>query len=196
MRRYIVDLGNNMKKLFILSDENAKRLKEISTKENKSMSKIVNLLIENYFKDTEVEKSISQSIEKLNFSEDEKSKNHKIIKIKIAEKEYDILKKFALKENLNNVARYIKYLISLKIYADNSLSNLELKELDKARNEFNMLGKNLNQILKILHSRTSTNEKQNSSIKNLNELLEDINSKQNILYSKINSFIQTNKKRF
>ncbi|MCR2120790.1 hypothetical protein, partial [Campylobacter upsaliensis] len=106
------------------------------------------------------------------------------------------LKKFALKENLNNVARYIKYLISLKIYADNSLSNLELKELDKARNEFNMLGKNLNQILKILHSRTSTNEKQNSSIKNLNELLEDINSKQNILYSKINSFIQTNKKRF
>ncbi|WP_218014355.1 hypothetical protein, partial [Campylobacter helveticus] len=59
-----------------------------------------------------------------------------------------------------------------------------------------MLGKNLNQILKILHSRTSTNEKQNSSIKNLNELLEDINSKQNILYSKINSFIQTNKKRF
>ena len=77
-----------MKKLFILSDENAKRLKEISTKENKSMSKIVNLLIENYFKDTEVEKSISQSIEKLNFSEDEKSKNHKIIKIKIAEKEF------------------------------------------------------------------------------------------------------------
>ncbi|ARE81465.1 hypothetical protein [Campylobacter helveticus] len=185
-----------MKKLFILSDENAKRLKEISTKENKSMSKIVNLLIENYFKDAEVEKSISQSIEKLNFSEDEKSKNHKIIKIKIAEKEYDILKKFALKESLNNVTRYIKYLISLKIYADNSLSNLELKELDKARSEFNMLGKNLNQILKILHSRTSTNEKQNSSIKNLNELLEDINSKQNILYSKINSFIQTNKKRF
>lgn len=185
-----------VKKLFVLSEENAKRLKEISTKENKSMSKIINLLIENYSKSDEVEKSISKGIDKLNFAEDEKGENYKTIKVKIAQKEYDILKRFALKESLNNVARYVKYLISLKIYADNSLPNSEVKELDKARNELNLVGKNLNQVLKILHSRSSTNEEQNTSFKNLNELLEDINSKQNILYSKINAFMQTNKKRF
>lgn len=185
-----------MKKLFILSDENAKILKEISIKENKSMSKIINLLIENYCKNNEVKESVSENIKKLNFSEDEKSKNHKTIKIKIAEKEYDILKKFALKESLNSVNRYIKYIISLKIYSDNTFSNSELKEIDRVRSEFNMLGNNLNQILKILHSRTSLNKEQHLSIQNLNELLEDINSKQNILYSKINSFMQINKRRF
>jgi len=179
--------------LFSITTKNSVKLKEFAKSKNITMSKVINLLIDSYCSfDKKLDDEFMKSIEKINISSCENSnEKFKTLQIKLSQKEYEALKKFAENECLSSVARYVKYLISLKIYKDNSPANSELNELNKAKNELVAVGRNLNQLVKNLYQ---TNQELN--IERLNNLLSQIESKQNALSFKISHFVNINKKKF
>ena len=173
---------------FFITDENKKFLKELSQKTKTNMSQIINSMINEASKKENFQnKNIDENVVE-NISESK----IKIIKVRINEKEYLELKKLALNEFLN-VGRYIKFLISQKIYNDNNPTNSQINELDQMRKDLLKIGVNINSIAKKINS---DNYVSNDLMNLLSQSLKDIQKENNTIQLKINSFSSINKDRF
>ena len=116
----------------------------------------------------------------------------KIVKVRINENEYLKLKKLALSEFLN-VSRYIKFLISQKIYTDTNPANSQINEINQIRKDLLKIGVNINSIAKKINT---DNYASNDLLNLLSETLKDIQKQDNTIKLKINSFASINKDRF
>lgn len=180
--------------LFSITNKNSVKLKEFAKSKNMTMSKIINILIDSYCNnDEKLDQKLENYINKISISDNSNSSetNPKNIQIKVSQNEYNVLKELAEKECLNSVARFVKYLISLKIYKENTPSNSEIIELNKAKNELKALGRNLNQLVKNINRNN-----QDINVEKLNSLLNQIDQKQDNLNYKINRFVNINRKKY
>lgn len=170
---------------FFITDENKKILKELSQKTKLSMSQILNSLISKISNTENIENKsiISQS------GVDNKIK---IVKVRMNQSEYLALKKIASNEFLN-VNRYIKFLISQKIYNDNNPTNSQINEIDSLRKDLLKIGVNINNIAKKINRDDYVSK---DLLNLLTQSLQDIQKENNTIKLKINSFTSINKDRF
>ena len=173
---------------FFITDENKKFLKELSQETKTNMSQIINSMI-------------NEASKKENFQNKNNDNNHientpeskiKIVKVRINENEYLKLKKLAVSEFLN-VSRYIKFLISQKIYTDTNPANSQINEINQIRKDLLKIGVNINSIAKKINT---DNYASNDLLNLLSETLKDIQKQDNTIKLKINSFASINKDRF
>lgn len=180
------------KQLFVINETNDELLRKYSKQEKKSMSKIINDLIYYNLKNNfENEANEIEKLENLEDSNDEKNKN---ILIKLSKKEYDTLKKYAKLEYISSVSRYIKFIISLKNYTQNSLYNVQIKELNETNTEIKKIGNLLNQIAKKLNQSSLNLDK--IELENINENTKIILKNQAKMNDILLDFIKINKERF
>lgn len=170
---------------FFITDENKKILKELSQKTKLNMSQILNSLISKISNTENIENKsiISQS------GVDNKIK---IVKVRMNQSEYLALKKIASNEFLN-VNRYIKFLISQKIYNDNNPTNSQINEIDSLRKDLLKIGVNINNIAKKINRDDYVSK---DLLNLLTQSLQDIQKENNTIKLKINSFTSINKDRF
>ena len=173
---------------FFITDENKKFLKELSQETKTNMSKIINSMINEASK-KENFKNKNSDYNELENTPDSKIK---IIKVRINENEYLKLKKLAVSEFLN-VSRYIKFLISQKIYTDTNPANSQINEINQIRKDLLKIGVNINSIAKKINT---DNYASNDLLNLLSETLKDIQKQDNTIKLKINSFASINKDRF
>lgn len=170
---------------FFITDENKKILKELSQKTKLNMSQIINSLISKI--------SNTENIENQNIiSQSGVDNKIKIVKVRMNQSEYLALKKIASNEFLN-VNRYIKFLISQKIYNDNNPTNSQINEIDSLRKDLLKIGVNINNIAKKINRDDYVSK---DLLILLTQSLQDIQKENNTIKLKINSFISINKDRF
>ncbi len=170
---------------FFITDENKKILKELSQKTKLNMSQILNSLISKI--------SNTENIENKNIiSQSGVDNKIKIVKVRMNQSEYLALKKIASNEFLN-VNRYIKFLISQKIYNDNNPTNSQINELDSLRKDLLKIGVNINNIAKKINRDDYVSK---DLLNLLTQSLQDIQKENNTIKLKINSFTSINKDRF
>ena len=163
------------------------KLQEYSKKNNVSMSKYIEkLLYKSEIFSNEIEKEIPKINEVLD------NEKEKVVHVRFKESEINILKQYAKRQNIESISKYIRFVLSEKIYENNSLPNSDLLEIDKVRKELNAIGKNLNFAVKQLLIDSS----ETSIIKFIKEVASEINQKQNNIANKLNTFMKINKKRF
>lgn len=170
---------------FLITDENKKILKELSQKTKLNMSQILNSLISKI--------SNTENIENKNIISQSGIDNKiKIVKVRMNQSEYLALKKIASNEFLN-VNRYIKFLISQKIYNDNNPTNSQINEIDSLRKDLLKIGVNINNIAKKINGDDYVSK---DLLNLLTQSLQDIQKENNTIKLKINSFTSINKDRF
>lgn len=170
---------------FFITDENKKILKELSQKTKLNMSQIINSLISKI--------SNTENIENKNIiSQSGVDNKIKIVKVRMNQSEYLALKKIASNEFLN-VNRYIKFLISQKIYNDNNPTNSQINEIDSLRKDLLKIGVNINNIAKKINGDDYVSK---DLLNLLTQSLQDIQKENNTIKLKINSFTSINKDRF
>lgn len=170
---------------FFITDENKKILKELSQKTKLNMSQILNSLISKI--------SNTENIENKNIiSQSGVDNKIKIVKVRMNQSEYLALKKIASNEFLN-VNRYIKFLISQKIYNDNNPTNSQINEIDSLRKDLLKIGVNINNIAKKINRDDYVSK---DLLNLLTQSLQDIQKENNTIKLKINSFTSINKDRF
>ena len=173
---------------FFITDENKKFLKELSQETKTNISQIINSMINESSK-KENFKNKNSDYNELENTPDSKIK---IVKVRINENEYLKLKKLAVSEFLN-VSRYIKFLISQKIYTDTNPANSQINEINQIRKDLLKIGVNINSIAKKINT---DNYASNDLLNLLSETLKDIQKQDNTIKLKINSFASINKDRF
>lgn len=173
---------------FFITDENKKFLKELSQKTKTNMSQIINSMINEASKKENFKNKNSDYNELENTSDGK----IKIVKVRINENEYLKLKKLAISEFLN-VSRYIKFLISQKIYTDTNPANSQINEINQIRKDLLKIGVNINSIAKKINT---DNYASNDLLNLLSETLKDIQKQDNTIKLKINIFASINKDRF
>lgn len=124
-----------------LTEDNYKILKRFSEKNKVPMNRIINILISSM--DTEFE---FMQTDILNEIETE-------IRFKITESEKEFLQAQALKSGANSLSAEIKYRLLNTIYKNKYFTNNEMKDFVKSRYEINMVGLNLNQLLKQIYTK-------------------------------------------
>ncbi len=158
---------------FFITDENKKFLKELSQATKTNMSQIINSMINKASK-KENFKNKNSDYNELENTLDSKIK---IIKVRINENEYLKLKKLAVSEFLN-VSRYIKFLISQKIYTTTNLANSQINEINQIRKDLLKIGININFIAKKINT---DNYASNDLLNLLSEILKYIKKQDNTI---------------
>lgn len=158
---------------FFITDENKKFLKELSQATKTNMSQIINSMINEASK-KENFKNKNSDYNELENTLDSKIK---IIKVRINENEYLKLKKLAVSEFLN-VSRYIKFLISQKIYTTTNLANSQINEINQIRKDLLKIGININFIAKKINT---DNYASNDLLNLLSEILKYIKKQDNTI---------------
>lgn len=124
-----------------LDDKNVEMLEKMSSNSKVPITRIINILISSM--DTEFE---FMQTDILNEIETE-------IRFKITESEKEFLQAQALKSGANSLSAEIKYRLLNTIYKNKYFTNNEMKEFIKSRYEINMIGRNLNQLLKQIYTK-------------------------------------------
>ena len=125
---------------FLLTTENKKVLEKMSEERKLSKAEILNAMIAN-----QANNGLKKTINENNIDD----KNTKIYEIRshFSKDEYEVLKSLAQKEFLS-VKRYVKFLVSQKIYDKDTPSNSEVLELQEIKNQLIRLGVNMNSVAK------------------------------------------------
>lgn len=124
-----------------LDDKNVEMLEKMSSNSKVPITRIINILISSM--DTEFE---FMQTDILNEIETE-------IRFKITESEKEFLQSQALKSGANSLSAEIKYRLLNTIYKNKFFTNNEMKDFVKSRYEINMIGINLNQLLKQIYTK-------------------------------------------
>lgn len=178
---------NSEKKLFsfLVTAENKENLEKLSNQYKLSKAQMLNAIIADFIKNTDKKpKEIDSKIDM----------NSKRIEVKsyFTNDEYQALKLLAQKEFLS-VKRYIKFLISQKIYDKDTPPNSEIFKLQEIVNQLIKLGINMNSVAKKLNS----NNNINIDIKDLLEsTLKNIVEDRKNFQHKISIFKKINNSRF
>lgn len=170
---------------FVLTPENKIELQKLAKEYHISMGKIINSLIVD-FKNKSHKKPIQ--------NDEIFDKNTKKIEIKsyFTADEYQALKALAQKEFLS-VKRYIKFLISQKIYDKDIPANSEILELQEIKNQLIRLGVNMNSVAKKLNADGSINR---DTVNLLENTLQNIIQDRENFKHKISAFKKINEARF
>jgi len=126
-------------KLFI-DEKNEKKLNEIKQKTNIPITRIINILISELEEEKELITDIVDDYETE-------------VRFKITAYEKEFLKKQALKNGTETITTEIKYRLLNSMYKNAIFTPKEKQELSKARYELNMIGLNLNQLLKQIYTK-------------------------------------------
>lgn len=149
-----------------LSENNHNILCDLKKQTSLSINKIINFLISKQDDTKYLDDFIS------NGADDKKE-----IRIKINSKEYEFLKKQAELDGLNHINSEVKYRLLNTIYRNKYFTNIELSNFMKTRTEVNAVGRNLNQLLRLLQTKSSLNindEVFSNMIKDLDDKIKNI----------------------
>lgn len=124
-----------------LDDKNVEMLEKMSSNSKVPITRIINILISSM--DTEFEFMQSDIINEIETE----------IRFKITESEKEFLQSQALKSGANSLSAEIKYRLLNTIYKNKFFTNNEMKDFVKSRYEINMIGINLNQLLKQIYTK-------------------------------------------
>lgn len=124
-----------------LDDKNVEILEKIKDNSKVPITRIINILIS----------SMDMDIDFINntFSNEKET----VLKVKITESEKEFLQAQALKSGANSLSAEIKYRLLNTIYKNKYFTNNEMKDFVKSRYEINMVGLNLNQLLKQIYTK-------------------------------------------
>ncbi len=156
----------NIKTTFRLSENNLTILKDLSKKTGTTINKILNFIVSKQNDTNYLDDYINDSNE-----------DNKVVRIKINSKEYEFLKKQAELDGLNHINSEVKYRLLNTIYRNKYFTNIELSNFMKTRTEVNAVGRNLNQLLRLLQTKSSLNindEVFSNMIKDLDDKIKNI----------------------
>lgn len=150
--------NNKIKKSFRIDRELNLFIDDFLSNSSYNFSEIVNYALYDFL--TNNSKNLSDNFENLN--DNISNKNEKDLHIYISKKEYEYLKELSKKHGFNSVSKEAKFLL-LNLLNSNSpmFNNIEMSELRNACYELNMVGRNINQILKVLYEQDFNNFKLN-----------------------------------
>lgn len=140
--------NNNIKLSFRIRKNNNEYLENIAKEYNISKNELINQLIEFSKKNNNV------------FRLDNNKSSYKIFKevrIKLSEDEFDFLKKEQNNHAFKSLSKEIKFRINNTIYNNAFFTNIEMQELLKNNADINKLGRNLNELVRFIKSKSNQN---------------------------------------
>lgn len=170
-------MKNKIRQEVKLSEENFNFIKSLKEKENTTFNEIINAMINLY-----IEKRQQDTISRVSKNE---SESHKIY-IYLTNTEYEFLKEQSQKHGFSSVTKEVKFRLLNNIYESKLFNNIEMYELANMMVDLNKIGRNINQLVKILQERATS--KFNFNFDNFSTILFDINLKINALDKEISSY--------
>lgn len=163
-----------------LTDKNENLLNKLNGKTKIPITKIINIAL------SELE---TKGIDLLEENEDKKLT---IIKFRITESEKKFLQDESLKSGAEKITTEIKFRLLNSINKNKFFTSNELKEFIKTRYELNMIGRNLNQLVKKLNSK----EESIIESEDIKEIVVEINLKLKKFSKLLEEFIIHTNHRF
>ncbi len=148
-----------------LSKANYDFIQSLKEKENATFNEIINAMISRYLEDKN---------NKLILTKKRKPIDHKLT-IFITQDEYYFLQEQAIYHGYSSATKELKFLLTNLIYNKAIFSNINMGEMQNAINDMNKLGRNINELIKILKEKKDA--KINLNIDRIGSLLNDIYSK-------------------
>ena len=111
------------------------------------------------------------------------------LRISISKSEYKYLVDLFKKHGFNSATKEAKFLLLNLLNSDSPIfNNIEMEELRKSNYELNMVGRNINQMLKVLYEQDLKNFKVN--YENLISAVKVVNDKISTVSDKIEKYIK------
>ena len=111
------------------------------------------------------------------------------LRISISKSEYKYLVDLSNKHGFNSATKEAKFLLLNLLNSDSPIfNNVEMEELRKSNYELNMVGRNINQMLKVLYEQDLQNFKVN--YENLISVVKVVNDKISAVSDKIEKYIK------
>lgn len=175
--------NNKIKKSFRI-ENNLLNLVEAYLKDSKyNFSDLVNAAIMNFISTGDIEGSKKNT---LLLRENNKEVE---LRISISKSEYNYLVDLSNKHGFNSATKEAKFLLLNLLNSDSPIfNNVEMEELRKSNYELNMVGRNINQMLKVLYEQDLQNFKVN--YENLISVVKVVNDKISAVSDKIEKYIK------
>ncbi|PSM51304.1 hypothetical protein CBLAS_1046 [Campylobacter blaseri] len=162
----------NKNRLTIRIKENIdEKISELSKNNNVTKNEIINIILLNFFENK------NEDLLDFNFFT---LKNEHEYRIYLFDKEKEFLDKKRAEHGFSFITSEIKFRLLNTIYNDKFFTNIEMKSLNDAVNDINVLGRNINTILKNAIETNKYNfdinyEKFSSDLKTIKEILYKLN---------------------
>lgn len=160
-------MKNKIWKSVRIDRENQANIELVLKKYNIAFSTFINLVIYRFF-ENKYDKNL-----KVNLTTNCNNKS-KSIRVELSDKEYDFLLNLAKYNGFNSVKQEIKFLLLNSIASEKLFNNIEMIELINATNDLNKLGRNINEIVKLLRQKKSYEF--NVNFNKLADFFSDINN--------------------
>ncbi|NDJ28052.1 hypothetical protein DMB95_09315 [Campylobacter sp. MIT 12-8780] len=171
-----------MKKfLFNINEENLAFITNISKKTKTPKSKVVNKII-SIFINNDKENTPNKV---LHYKQELYQAKTKQVKIFFTQNEYDFIKESAKKNGYSFLTQEVRYRIFNSIYNDKFSNSIELRQFILTKTSLNQMGRNINELNKILKQRSAVKV----NIKNLEDTLQNIIYKIDQLTQNINTLV-------
>ena len=167
-----------------LSNENYEFIQSLKKKENTTFNEIINSMISLY-----KESPKQESISRVKKSE---KQSHRIY-ITLTDTEYNFLSTQAIKHGFPSPTKEVIFRLTNSMYDEKIFSNSDMNNLLNALNDINKIGRNINELIRILKEKS--NAKININIDRLGDLLADIYSFIKIIDKEITSYRTEQKNR-
>ncbi|OCR84628.1 hypothetical protein [Campylobacter fetus] len=157
-----------------IDDDKIEIIKKIKQETKISISQIINFLISKYSKENDDRKDKNRELLDI---KNKKVESNKYIRINISNEEYQFLMQEAQKNGFNMTSKEIKYRLLNTIHNNKYFTSMELENFSQARSEINVVGRNLNRLLKLLHTRNIIkfdSKDFKKSIDNLNDKIDKL----------------------
>lgn len=130
---------------FRLDKSNEEFLNSLKEKHNISKNEMINIIINEY----------KNKFKKVDFLKKQKDyKYNKVVRIKLTDEEVSFFEKSMNEHNFSSLTKELRYRIVNSIYKDKLFSNLDMKELTNANNDINKIGRNLNQLVRVIKEKS------------------------------------------
>jgi hypothetical protein len=166
-----------------LEDRNIEILNNISKKSKIPITRIINMLI-----NTLDDKSEFLDNNLTNFKADENTE----IKIHLTNSEKEFLINQASLNGAKSLSAEVKYRLLNTIYKNKYFTNIELSNFIKTKGEINTIGRNLNQLLKLLH--TKSNLTVNDEV--FQNMVKDIDNNVKNISNELRDIIEKSRSRY
>lgn len=175
----------NTKMSFRINEDNYKFLNDLKSDTNVSMNKLLNIILADV-------KEANYKSKKSNIDTALKASNTKEIRIDLTQEEYEYLQLQSKVSGLNSVTKEVKYRLLNTMYDNTYFTNLELRAFTKASTEVTIVGRNLNQLVKLLNTK---NNKIKIDETRFIKLYEEINLRVSNLVNELKKIILQSKNR-
>ncbi|CDF65964.1 hypothetical protein [Campylobacter fetus] len=167
-----------------LSNENYEFIKSLKEKEKTTFNEIINSMI-NLYRENPKHTNISR------VKKSEKQ-SHRIY-VTLTDTEYNFLKIQAIEHGFSSATKEVIFRLTNSMYDEKIFSNTDMNILLDALNNINKIGRNINELIRILKEKS--NAKININIDRLGDLLTDIYSFIKLIDKEITSYRTEQKNR-